>query len=121
MNNLAVLLALQGIKLDEALQLADGAVETLGPLGPVLDSRAIVHMARRDSRKALQDIEDSLADRETPLRYFHQAQIFMQLGQENSAKNAIFKAKQLGLTPDMLQPLERPAYEKLKKLLKENK
>lgn len=119
MNNLAVLLALQGEKLDESLQLANGAIDVLGPLGPVLDSRAIVYMARQEPRKAIQDINDALADRETPVRYFHQAQIFMQLGQENSAKNAIFKAQQLELKPNMLQPLELPAYEKLKKLLNE--
>ena len=69
-----------------------------------------------DLEKALKDIEDALNDKETPVRFFHQAEIYLQLGQENSARTAIFKAVQMGLTKDMLQPLEVPAYEKLKQL-----
>ncbi len=119
LNNLAVLLALQGVKLDEAMIFANQAIDLLGPIGPVLDSRACVYLAKRDPEKALKDINDSLADTETPIRFFHQAQAFAMMGQESSAKTSIFMANRMGLTPDMLQPVEVPDFEKLKKLLKE--
>jgi cellulose synthase operon protein C len=118
MNNLAFLLALQGVKLDEALKFSDQAVEILGPLGAVLDSRGCVYIAMRNPDKALKDLDESLADRETPLRYFHQAQAYTLAGQQNSARTAMFKALQMGLTKDMLQPPEVPAYDKLNQLLK---
>jgi cellulose synthase operon protein C len=90
-------------------------------LGPVLDSRAIVYLAANRLNEALKDINESLNAAETPLRFFHQAQIYSKLGQEPSARSAMFKALQHGLTKDMLQPAEMPSYENLKQLLKENK
>ena len=114
-NNLALLLALQGVKLDEALSFANQAVDILGPLGPVLDTRACVYLARGELEKALKDIEDAINDKETAVRFFHQAEIYQQLGKENSARTAMFKAVQMGLAKDMLQPLELPAYERLLK------
>jgi tetratricopeptide (TPR) repeat protein len=109
-------LALQGVKLDEALKLANQAVEILGPLGPVLDSRACVYMALHELDKALKDINDAINDQETPARLFHQAQVYLLLEQTNSARTAMFKALQMGLNKDMLQPVEIPAFEKLKQL-----
>ena len=116
MNNLALLLALQGVKLDEALKLANQAVDSLGPIGPVLDSRACVYMALHELDKSLKDINDSLADQETPARLFHQAQVYLLLEQMNSARTAMFKALQMGLTKEMLQPAEVPTFEKLRQL-----
>jgi tetratricopeptide (TPR) repeat protein len=117
-NNLAMLLALQGIKLDEAVSFADQAVDIMGPLGPVLDTRACVYLAMHEPDKALRDIEEALNDKETPVRLFHQAEIFSQRGEENSVRTSMFKALQTGLTKDMLQPLEAPAFEKLKQQAK---
>ena len=118
MNNLAVLLALQGIKLDESLKLIDQAIEIAGPMAPMLDSRASVYVAMNDSDAALTDMADALADGETPVRYFHQAQAYELAGQHNAAAAAMEKAMKLGLTKDMLQPLEIPAFEKLSELLR---
>ena len=115
-NNLAMLLALQGVKIEEALSFADQAVDIMGPLGPVLDTRACVYLAMHEPDKALKDIEESLNDKEMPVRLFHQAEIFLQRGEDNSARTSMFKALQTGLTKDMLQPLEVPAFEKLKQL-----
>jgi len=116
MNNLAVLLALQGIKLEESLKLIDQAIEIAGPMAPMLDSRASVYIAMNDPDAALTDMADALADAETPVRYFHQAQAYELAGQHNAAASAMEKAMKLGLTKDMLQPLEIPAFEKLSQL-----
>ena len=113
MNNLAVLLALQGVKLDESLKLVDKAIEIAGPLGAMLDSRASVYMARDEPEKAVADITAAVADSETPVRLFHQAQAYQQAGQFEAAKKAWEKALEKNLSPDMLQPLELPAFEKM--------
>ena len=56
MNNLAMLLAQQGIKLDEVLNLANQAIDIFGPAGMLLDSRASVYLAMGDANKALADM-----------------------------------------------------------------
>ena len=117
MNNLAVLLALQGIKLDEALDLVKKAIEIAGPLGSMLDSRASVYMARGEPEKALADIADAVADNESPVRLFHQAQAFRKAGNIKSAKDSLQKALDKKLTADQLQPLEVPAFDELRKTL----
>jgi len=117
MNNLSVLLALQGVKLDEALELVDKAIEIAGPLGSMLDSRASVYMARGEPDKALADLADSIADSESPVRLFHQAQALHQAGRTEEAKSVLQKAFDKQLSPEMLQPLELPAFEELRKAL----
>ena len=116
LNNLAVLLALQGIKLDEAMKLINQAVEIAGPVGAMLDSRATVYLALGETEKALADMADALADAETPVRLFHQAQAYDQAGKQSEAAAALEKALQKGLTKEMLHPLEIPAFERLKQL-----
>lgn len=118
MNNLGVLQAMQGVELEESLKLVDKAIEIAGPLGPMLDSRATVYMAMNEPDKALDDLKLALIDRETPVRLFHQAQAHALAGQKATARAALDKALKKGLTKEMLQPLELPAFEKLKQLQK---
>ena len=89
LNNLALLLALQGSKLDEAMKLINQAVEIAGPVGAMLDSRATVYLALGESDKALGDLADALADAETPVRLFHQAQAYDQAGKQSEAATAL--------------------------------
>jgi tetratricopeptide (TPR) repeat protein len=118
MNNLAVLLALQHIKLDDSLKLINQAVQIAGPMGAMLDSRAVVYLAMGDAEKSLADLADALADSETPVRLFHQAQAYQLAGQSEDARGSLEKATQAGLEAKMLHPLEVPAFEKLKESLK---
>ena len=84
----------------------------------MLDSRASVYMALNDPEQALDDMKEALADNETPVRLFHQAQAYEQAGQKNAAAASMEKAVEKGLTKEMLHPLEHPAYGKLLRLLK---
>lgn len=113
MNNLAVLLALQGIKSDEALKLIDKAVELAGPVAAMLDSRATVYLALNEPDKALADMNNALAEGETQVRLFHLAQAYELAGQQSAAVDTMKKALETGLTKEMLQPLEVPAFDKL--------
>jgi tetratricopeptide (TPR) repeat protein len=118
MNNLAVLLANRKIKLDEAERLVEKAIKIAGPIGALLDSRATVRMARGRMAQAISDLQLAVVDKATPLRYFHLAQAYFQDGKRAEATQAIKKAIALGLDPDDLHPLEGPAYDRLKGLLK---
>ncbi len=114
MNNLAVLLALQKRQLDEALKLINKALEIAGPEPAMIDSRATVYIAMGESNKALDDIKAALADAETPVRFFHLAQIYNLAGRPKSAVAAFTDAEESGLTADIVQPLELPAYKEFK-------
>jgi cellulose synthase operon protein C len=116
LSDLALLLALQGSKLDEASRLVKQAIDVAGPVGAMLESRAMVHLALRESDKAIADMADALADAELPVRLFHQARAYDQAGKQNEATAAMEKAMQKGLKEDMIHPLELSAFEKLKPL-----
>ncbi len=117
MNNLAVILALRGTKLDEALRLVNRALALNGPNGAIIDSRATVYLAMGKPKEALADMEVAVADNPTPVRLFHQAQAFAAANRPTSAREAMRKAVKDGLKPEDLQPLELPAYERLSKLV----
>jgi len=118
MNNLAVLLALRKIKLDESLRLIERAIEITGPIAPMLDSRATVHMALGRSDKALDDMKMALQENTTAVRQFHQALAFHNSGQQPAAVEALKKANDLGLKPEMLDRLELPVYREMQNLLR---
>jgi tetratricopeptide (TPR) repeat protein len=117
MNNLAVLLALEGKQLDEALRLIDRAIELAGAGPTMLDSRATVHLARKELPKALADMEGALEDPHTPTRLFHLAQIKDRMNDRPGARRALGEAEKLDLDAGQLHPLERPVYDALKKKL----
>ena len=119
MNNLAVLLALQGKKLDEALSLINKAIEITGPVASMLDTRATVYIASGDAEKALKDMEESVADEASPTRLFHQAQALYLGNQKFAASSTMQQALKAGLSKEMLISLEIPSFEKLQKLPKE--
>jgi tetratricopeptide (TPR) repeat protein len=116
-NNLALLLALQGKRLDEALALVNKAIELAGPMGAMLDSRASVYMALGQPDKAMADLKAAIADAESPIRLFHRAQAYNMLGDKRAAARDLKDARKAGLKPESLQPLERALYQQLQKLL----
>ncbi len=118
MNNLAVLLGLQGIELDEAEQFVGRAIELAGPVAPMLDTRATVYRARGEYDRALSDIERAIAEDPSPVWIFHRALIHYQAGRQKAAAQSLAEAHRRGLTSAMLQPLERPDYQKMRQELK---
>jgi len=117
MNNLAVLLALQETRLTEARQLIDEAIERGGPISHLLDTRATVYLATGKPGEALADLDAALAEAPSATSYFHKAQVHYGAGEQEAAGKALAEAHQLGLTPEQLAPLERPAYRELKAAL----
>ena len=90
-------------------------MEIRGPVAAILDSRATVYMARKNPKKALADLEKAILEKDTPVRLFHQARAYLLQGQTRVAVASMKKALGNGLTPNMLEPLEKPYYNDLMK------
>ena len=114
LNNLAYLLASQQKDLDEAALLIEKAISIAGPLSTLLDTRATIRSAKKQYAEALADLEAALADTPTAMRYFHLAEVHHAQGHAAEAREALRKAQELGLKPDLLQPWERGVYEQLR-------
>jgi len=112
-NNLAFLLALQGIKAQQALEYVEQAIEVMGPTPSLLDTRGCVHTAGGNYVDAIHDIELALEQLEDPSLYFHLAVAQARSGDLDAAQVTMTKAKRLGLTSKVLKPAERGTYEEL--------
>jgi cellulose synthase operon protein C len=114
MNNLAVNLVRAGRDLDEALNLVNHALSIKGPLAEVLDSLAIVHIARQESDKALADATAAVRDVGTAEQYFHQAWAYLLAGKKAEASAAFQEATNRHLDVKGLDPNEISVYDRLK-------
>jgi tetratricopeptide (TPR) repeat protein len=113
MNNLATLLSLEKKHIDEAQRLVARAIAIAGPLPALLDSRATVYLALGKPTKALTDLEKAIAVEPKPNRQFHRALAYFQLGQVETAAQALGEARKLGFKPEQLGVLERGDYQQL--------
>jgi tetratricopeptide (TPR) repeat protein len=113
MNNLAWILALKQGKADEALQFAQQALEITGPNPALLDTRGVIYLTMGRAEQAVQDLQTAVEERPTATYCFHLARAQAMAQNLDKAKEAFRKAKDLGLTPDRLDQLEREEYAKL--------
>jgi hypothetical protein len=114
LNNLAWFLTLRERGGAEALRLVNEAIGRAGPEAALLDTRAVVCLALRQSRQALRDLQDAIAQAPTGPRYFHLAQAHRLARDHRAARETFRKARAEGLRSQDLDPLERPAYEELR-------
>jgi cellulose synthase operon protein C len=116
-NNLGYLLAMrgQGDALDDALKMVNEAVDILGPTSDLLDTRAMVHLARKDSGKAIEDLEVALNEEPSGSKLFHLALAQMDAGLTEKAQASYQKAKDdYGFDAAELGALESKEFERLK-------
>jgi tetratricopeptide (TPR) repeat protein len=114
LNNLGMLLAIRGRKLDDSLQLINQAIELAGPMAPMLDTRGVIYISMGDADKALADITMALNEDPTPVRIFHQSRAYLLAGRKIEASAALQAAVRKGLKRLMLDPPERPIFDKLR-------
>ena len=117
LNNLGVLMALEGVQLDSALAMIQRAIEVAGPSPSLIDSRATIRLARGEYQEALADMTAVLAEAPTAAAHFRHAQVLHRLGLRSAATEAWEEALRMDLTPESLHPLERSAYEALRREL----
>ncbi len=116
-NNLGVLLALAGNKPDEALAMVNRAIELVGPLPLLLDSRATVHLARNEAAEALNDLASIQADKVDPVWLFHKARALALAGRIDEAGAAMVEARHKGLDRAQIDPPERKLFDQLQQQL----
>jgi tetratricopeptide (TPR) repeat protein len=118
LNNLALMLALLGKGGNEPLKLIEKAIELVGLDPSLLDSRATINLALGNPQLAAPDLILAIEKRPSPLSYFHQAQVFLRLGQKDSARKSMETANEVGLQIENLHPLERKNYRQLQQELR---
>lgn len=115
-NNLAFILALQGDG-EGGMEMITQAINELGPTADLLDTRALVHLARGESFKAIQDLNTSLVSGESAIKYFHLALAQAQERNRSAAAQALENARRLGLVVNELSHIEQGKYQTLVKEL----
>jgi predicted Zn-dependent protease len=118
-NNLAFLLAYHQKNPDEALDLIERASQGRVPDPTLLDTKALILLAKKKPKEAIPILEDSIVDDPTkPTTYYHLALAYFLFNDKTKAKAALDQAIKRKLRPSDLHRLEREEYEKLKQELR---
>jgi len=96
---------------DQASEYVERAIRELGPLPDVLDTRALIRLAKGQTILALEDMNDAVLT-PSPLKLLHLATIQAKMSDLNAARTSFTRSKALGLgrerlTPDDSQRLEQ--------------
>jgi tetratricopeptide (TPR) repeat protein len=116
LNNLAYLISARSGRHEEALALLERARRVVGPIPDLLDTEALVLIARggkddlTTARKLLQDV---VALAPTAATYFHLAVLEEKAGNRADAQIAWQEAQRRKLKPADLHPLEWPVFRDL--------
>ncbi len=113
LNNLSFLLAVKTGDGDRALKMVDDAIKTLGPTSDLLDTRAMAHLARGDSKNAIADLTLALNGSVEPMKLFHLALAYSKAGDKEKANEAWQQAKEKKFDPNQLSEPERKLYDQL--------
>jgi cellulose synthase operon protein C len=118
-NNLAFLLAADGKRPEEALKMINQAIDFLGPVPELLDTRAVVLMANGKTKEAIADLRDAISDSASGVMYFHLAKALAATGNPtDAARNLQIAHDSYQLTLDRVPKIEREEYQKLAAKLK---
>jgi tetratricopeptide (TPR) repeat protein len=118
LNNLAWLLIYQDRNGLKALELINRAIEILGPVPELLDTRAGAYLALGKSEPAVAELQNALDLPGTKgtvvaVILFHLAQAQKQCGNDDACRKAMAEAKKAGLVRELVHPLEQAEFDKL--------
>lgn len=116
-NNLAAIL-ISRKEIDEAKQLIDSAVSELGPHPTLLDTRALVWLARGDTTRAIEDLKESLLA-PSATTHLHMAMAAYDARMTTECRAALIKAEKKGLRTERLNKADRERLATLDKVLAE--
>ncbi len=118
-NNFAWLLACQKKRLPYALTLMDEAIARAGPLATLLDTQALVFLQAGKVAEAVKILEGLVVESpQKPGFRFHLAQAYAANRNPQDATRSLLRAHRLGLKENTLHPLERQAFEQLRRELR---
>lgn len=110
LNNLAFILALKN-KTPEELELAlnsvNEAIELIGPLSDILDTRALVYLKQQQFPLAVDDMKQAVKMNPTASKHYHLAAALLGAGDEAGAVAAWKQAQADGIGPEAVSKLER--------------
>jgi len=112
-NNLAFHLA-RPTTSAEAAKLIDLAIDELGPLPDLLDTRGLVRLAGGDQAGALLDLREASLD-PSPAKYLHLAAAELAGGDKQAARRALEAARRKGLAKLRLMPADIDRLEALER------
>lgn len=110
-NNLAYLLANTGQRLDDAARMIEASAEELGPLADILDTRAVIRIAREEYDLAVEDMEKALSIDPTASKYYHLARAQALAGNSEAALEAWEKAREMNIAREDLPLVEQSSYD----------
>ena len=116
-NNLAAILIARK-EIDEAKQLIDEAVAELGPHPTLLDTRALVWLARGDTTRAIEDLKESLLA-PSATTHLHMALAAYDARMTTECRAALINAEKKGLRAERLNKADRERLDTLDKVLAE--
>jgi tetratricopeptide (TPR) repeat protein len=116
LNNLAFLLTLNKTDLDRALVMVNEAIDIVGPISDILDTRGIVYHAQGEYKKAVDDLKLCVMITPTASKYFHLAAALLAAGDKQGALDAWEQAEEQGIAPEKVSKLE---WDDLKQFQKE--
>ncbi|HYO26260.1 MAG TPA: tetratricopeptide repeat protein, partial [Lacipirellulaceae bacterium] len=111
LNNLAFLLAMTKQDLEDALAGVDEAIQILGPISDVLDTRALVYIHSGQFDKAAADLRSAVKMNATASKYFHLTQALLGAGDEAGAVDAWKQAETRGLALEKVPNVEQDDFE----------
>ncbi len=100
---------------DEPLRLVNEAINVLGPMPALLDTRACVRLAAGQPEAALADLDAAVAADARGTFHFRRAVAYDRWKKPEAAAAALAEAVKRGLTRAALHPLDWPAYDRLAK------
>ena len=104
-NNLAFHLA-RPETVTEAKSLIAVAIDELGPLPDLLDTRGMIHLAAGETKEAVADLEEAVL-KPTEVKFLHLAWAQLQNGDEAAAKASLVAGRRQGLAISRLSPDDR--------------
>ena len=119
LNNLAYLLANTNQRLDESDQMIDEALFILGPLSDILDTRAVIRIAREEYDLAVEDMNLAISIDPTASKYYHLAQANALAGNQEEALKAWKSAREMKIEKEDLPLIEQQSYDSTEKLIKQ--
>jgi DNA-directed RNA polymerase subunit omega len=96
----------------EAKKLIDAAIDELGPLPDLLDTRGMIHMAAGESQQAVSDFAEAVLQ-PTDVKFLHLAWAQMEAGDKAAAKDALEAGRRRGLASSRLSAEDRERLAKL--------
>jgi tetratricopeptide (TPR) repeat protein len=114
LNNLAFLLAMNKRDLERALDGVNEAMEIIGPISDILDTRALVYYHSGKFKEAVKDLTLAVKINSTASKYFHLTMALLAVGDNAAALEAWDQAEIKGISADAVPDVELEDFEQTK-------